>query len=139
MATRVQVVIDCSDPRRLVEFWTAALHYEREFPTGDEDERRFLAEHPELEGMAAAAIDPDWIGPRLYFQKVPEPKSSKNRVHLDLNVADLEAEIDRLVGLGATVIRGPETDDVGETWAVLTDPEGNEFCVQPGREFVQRS
>ncbi len=82
------------------------------------------------DGMFAAAVDPDGIGPRLLAQKVPEGKTAKNRVHLDVRVGGREAvpaEVERLVALGAT-FHGT-FDEHGTYWAVMKDPEGNEFCV----------
>jgi hypothetical protein len=85
-------------------------------------------------------VDPDGKGPRIYFQQVPEPKSVKNRVHLDVNVGGghgtaleerrphVDAEVERLVGLGAT--RQDPMEQRGEYWVVMRDPEGNEFCLQ---------
>jgi predicted enzyme related to lactoylglutathione lyase len=73
-------------------------------------------------------------GPTLLLQRVPEPKQSKNRMHLDLGVSDGQAEVDRIVGLGATVLSRDHAE-VGYRWTVLQDPEENEFCVfvAPGR------
>lgn len=114
MATRIgNITFDAHNPELLVEFWAAALGYEKQF----------------AHERAAAAIDAQGNGTRLYFQKVPEPKTVKNRVHLDLNVPDMEATVERLVGLGARKVRIFNED--GETWTVMLDPEGNEFCVQP--------
>src|SRR5262249_19354732 len=91
-------------------------------------------------GSASAIVDPDGVGPRIYFQRVAEPKRVKNRVHLDLNAGggrgvspeerrrQVEAEGERLIGLGATQLRVWDAD--GEHWVVMQDPEGNEFCVQ---------
>lgn len=133
MSTRIQVVIDCADPGSLIQFWGAALGYEIQFPTGSEEEKRLLAEHPGLEGTAAAAIDPEGIRPRLFLQRVPEAKITKNRVHLDLSVPDMEAESQRLQGLGASVLSGVQTGTFGERWIVMADPEGNEFDVAQAR------
>jgi catechol 2,3-dioxygenase-like lactoylglutathione lyase family enzyme len=130
--TTIQLSLDAEDPQRLIGFWCEVLGYERE-PLGD-------STRAELEAMGldpassgrwfAAAVDPDGRGPRLLAQRVPEPKSAKNRLHLDLHVdstAALEDEVDRLVGLGAS--RQAGHDEHGTRWTVLADPEGNEFCV----------
>jgi hypothetical protein len=87
----------------------------------------------------AALVDPDGAGPRLFFQKVPEPKTSKNRVHLDLRAAAgvppegrsaaLEAECARLVALGAHRVQRLEGDGIDGVCIVMQDPEGNEFCL----------
>jgi hypothetical protein len=89
---------------------------------------------------ANAVVDPDKVGPRIYFQRVPEPKTVKNRVHLDFNVSGgpgtpddvrrerVHAEVERLTHAGATQVRVGEQR--GEFWIVMLDPEGNEFCVQ---------
>lgn len=111
------VTFDCADPRRLSAFWAAALGY----ATGADTEGWVVLE-PTPAGRG---------GPRLGFQRVPEPKAVKNRAHLDLRPAGdatMEAEVDRLVGLGARVLRlvtnGPESAHM-----VMQDPEGNEFCL----------
>jgi predicted enzyme related to lactoylglutathione lyase len=132
--TRVQIVMDCADPNSLIGFWASALGYEVEFPTGSEQERELLAAHPELEGTAAAAHDPDGVRPRLFLQRVPERKTVKNRVHMDLHVPDLTAEIERLQGLGAKVLHAHLVGNFGEHWTVMADPEGNEFCVAQALE-----
>jgi hypothetical protein len=127
MATRIQVVFDCADPGRQADFWAKALHYGPPDPSGDAD--------------WAAVKDPDGTGPRFYFQRVPEGKVAKNRMHLDLNVgggadvsleerkARVNAEVARLKTLGADDHRGAIEED-GEFWVRMNDPEGNEFCVQ---------
>ena len=134
MSTKVQVVIDCANPDRLIAFWAEALGYEIQFPTGSEEELQLLKEHPGLEGSAAAAVDPEGIGPRFFLQHVPEPKSVKNRMHVDLRVSDIAAEADRLIELGGTVLRADNVGAFGERWTVMADPEGNEFCVTESRE-----
>lgn len=144
MATGIQVVIDCADPARLAEFWAAALGYTlQEPPAGFATWQEFLAKQgvPESEWNSAnAVVDPDKRGPRLFFQRVPEPKTVKNRLHLDLNIGGgtatpldtrrerVDAEAQRLEQLGATQLRS--TERRGEYWIVMQDPEGNEFCVQ---------
>jgi hypothetical protein len=134
MAYGVQVTFDCADPARLGAFWASALGYVvQPPPEGFGSWPEFLASIgvPESEWTTRNAIvDPDGKGPRLFFQRVPEPKSAKNRVHLDVNVgrANVAAEVERLTGEGATVVR--TFDDGGEHWVVLQDPEGNELCLQ---------
>jgi catechol 2,3-dioxygenase-like lactoylglutathione lyase family enzyme len=144
MAATVQVVIDCADPARLAEFWAEALGYRLESPPeGFDTWPDFLrsVNVPESAwGSASAVIDPDGPGPRLFFQRVPEPKTVKNRFHLDIRAAPglqgdermaaLEAECDRLVKLGATRVRRHEpAPPMSAGFIVMTDPEGNEFCL----------
>jgi hypothetical protein len=144
VATSVQVTIDCADPDRLATFWATALgHKKQDPPEGFGSWQEFLTAQgvPEDQwNSASAVVDSDGTGPRIFFQQVPEPKASKNRVHLDLNVggghtAPLEerrervgAEVERLVAAGATKL-GP-FEQRGEYWVVMQDPEGNEFCLQ---------
>ena len=144
MVSPVQIVFDCADPDRLAKFWAAALHYRvQDPPEGYASWEAFLkaAGVPEEEwNSASAVVDPAKIGPRIYFQKMDTPKPGKNRVHLDINssggskvpyeerVMRVDAEVERILGLGATKQRA--WDDSGEYWVVLQDPEGNEFCVQ---------
>ena len=145
MATRIQVVFDCADPGSQARFWAEALHYRLPEPP---DGLASWEEWARAQGIPeaswndwASAEDPDGAGPRLYFQKVPEPKVAKNRLHLDLNVsggsaasmderkARIMAEVERLEALGASDRRGAMEQD-GEFWVRMNDPEGNEFCVQ---------
>ena len=143
MAVPIQVVIDCADPGRLALFWAAALGYVvQPPPEGSESWEDFLTSIGVPEDRwndRSAVVDPDGEGPRLFFQKVPEPKTVKNRVHVDLSaggrdvpveerVARVDAKVEELVALGATVQR--RVEEMGERWVVLQDPEGNEFCVQ---------
>ncbi len=145
MGTSVQIVMDCARPGKLAEFWAEALHYRlQDPPEGFESWSAFLAAQaiPEAEWDSASAIvDPEGAGPRVFFQRVPEPKVAKNRVHLDMHVsgprgtplaerrARVDAEVVRLKGLGASDARGAmERGD--EYWVRMNDPEGNEFCVQ---------
>ena len=149
MPTRFQVVIDCADPDRLARFWSAAIGYViPDPPDGHATWEDFLraAGVPESEWGSASAVEapPDAAGPtfpRIYFQRVPEPKVVKNRVHLDLNVSGghgvplderrrrVDAEVERLKVLGASDARGAMEKD-GEYWVRMQDPEGNEFCLQ---------
>lgn len=131
MATSIQVVIDCADPAALSRFWAETLHYKlQDPPTGYASWPDFLRAQgvPESEfNSASAIVDPDGAGPRVFFQRVPDQKSVKNRLHLDLRPQDQAAEVERLIALGATRVDVGQDDDV--TWVVLADPEGNEFCI----------
>jgi hypothetical protein len=143
VAVRLQVVIDSHDPEGLARFWAEALGYQEEPPPpGFDDWPAFLRsiEVPEEEwGRYAAVVDAGGAGPRVLFQRVPEGKVVKNRVHLDLSVsggrgvADGERReavlraVARLEALGATAL-GPK-EEMGSYWMVMQDPEGNEFCL----------
>ena len=142
MAVGVQVTFDAADPARLGAFWAELLGYvEQPPPEGFGSWPEALAAWgvPEDQrGSAYAIVDPSGVGPRLFFQRVPEAKAAKNRVHLDLNVgagwpaderrAYVHAQAGRAVALGATQVRVVEQR--GEFWVVLQDPDGNEFCLQ---------
>lgn len=143
MAVEFQVTFDCADPDKLARFWAAALGYRLPDPPGGFDTWDAFLESigvpEEKRQSASAAEDPEGKGPRLYFQQVPEAKAGKNRVHLDLRLgggpqtppaerrASIDAAVERLVGLGATVV-GP-VEEYGHYCVVLRDPEGNEFCA----------
>jgi hypothetical protein len=143
MAIGFQVTFDCSNPDKLAHFWAEALHYKiPNPPPGFNTWHEFLKARniPESEWDSKSAIeDPEGKGSRIFFQKVPEPKIVKNRVHLDLNVSGgfsaplqdridrVKAETARLIMHGAKLQREMQIHD--EYWIVLTDPEGNEFCV----------
>jgi hypothetical protein len=142
MGVPIQIVFDCADPDRVARFWAEALGYE--FPPPPEGHATwedFLRAMgvPESEWNSKSAIvDPEGKGPRIYFQRVPEPKAVKNRVHLDISVgaghpleerpALIDAEVERLEKLGAKRVRS--FDEQGEYWVTMLDPEGNEFDVQ---------
>jgi hypothetical protein len=120
------IVVDCGHPASLARFWAAALDGYDVAPYDDAELERLRAmgvESPEedptvlVEGPAGA--------PRLWFQRVPEVKSTKNRVHLDLACDDFDAELARLRGLGAH----DAPDQANDSLVVLLDPEGNEFCL----------
>jgi predicted enzyme related to lactoylglutathione lyase len=110
---RVVVVLDCLQPERLAHFWANALGY-RQAPSG---------------GPYLVLVPDAQQGPDLVLQRVPEPKTGKNRMHLDLRVPTLEPELVRLTALGATVLTPAPIDEHGFHWVVMADPEGNEFCV----------
>jgi hypothetical protein len=144
VAIPIQVTFDCADPDRVANFWAATLGYKlQDPPEGYATWPEFLTASgvPEADwNKASAIVDPDGRGPRIYFQRVPEPKLLKNRVHLDVNVggghdtpADerrrrVDEAVERLAALGATKLRPYE--ERGEYWVVMQDVEGNEFCLQ---------
>jgi predicted enzyme related to lactoylglutathione lyase len=116
------VTFDCADPGRLAEFWAASLGWEVD--EGDEEP------DASIKPVGTTAETP-WQG--LYFQKVPEGKVVKNRVHLDLRPLDsMAAEVERSIALGATVQQRVDVED--SFWTVMLDPEGNEFCILRGPE-----
>ena len=111
------VIVDCRDPLRQAEFWAHVLAYKVSQRNPDE----FLVS------------DPAGVAGSLYFMKVPEPKVGKIRLHLDLVTSgSMEAEVTRLVEAGAEAVevrQDPASFDNPDTWTVMRDPEGNEFCV----------
>jgi hypothetical protein len=139
---QLQVAIDCADPPELARFWCLALNYiEQPPPPGYDSWDAFAdqAEIPVAERFKyGSAIDPAGRGPRLFFRWVPEPKVVKNRLHLDVNVgagldgderkAAVREHAQRLIAAGATLVA--ERHESMSWWMVLTDPEGNEFCLQ---------
>lgn len=145
MTTRdVQITFDCADPDALAQFWAGALGYVLQPPPDGFDswDAALLAWGvPEPEwNSRSAAISPDGDGPRLFFQRVPEGKAGKNRLHLDVRAAPdltgdarmtaLTVEAERLVVLGAEVAYRVEPDGRMETgFITMRDPEGNEFCL----------
>jgi predicted enzyme related to lactoylglutathione lyase len=117
LGIRIQsVVIDVHDPIAVVRFWAAALGWR----ITQEDPEESVLEPPE--GSPADGVSPD-----LVFGRVPEAKTIKNRLHLDLRPDDRDAHVQRLLDLGATPADVGQTGS--ESWVVLADPEGNEFCV----------
>ncbi|PSR60886.1 glyoxalase [Nocardia sp. MDA0666] len=144
MARDVQITFDCGDPAELAAFWAEALGYRlQDPPPGFRtwDEALAAMNVPaERRNDASALIDPEGAGPRLFFQRVPEGKQAKNRVHLDVRAAPgltgddrmaaLEAEAERLVSRGATRLQRHEpAPPLGNGHIVMADPEGNEFCL----------
>ncbi|MEU9506043.1 VOC family protein [Micromonospora sp. NPDC048170] len=138
---QVQVTFDCAEPERVARFWCEVLGYvvppsleESATPDGSGQ-----TPPSEQQVSAFACIDPTGVGPRLYFQRVPEGKVAKNRVHLDVRVgtglvgeerlAVLEAECAQLVALGAVRVRLLLADEENESCLVMQDVEGNEFCL----------
>ena len=103
------ITIDCAEPRVLIDFWASALGYDVN------------------EGVYVTLREPNGKGPSLYFQEVPEPRTDKNRVHLDLLSERFDDDKARLVELGATRVEDVTENDL--SWTVMADPEGNVFCV----------
>ena len=108
------IVIDCADLDRSAAFWSAALGYTAN-PAGTGPYRG-------LEPESGAGID-------VLLQRVPDVKGQKNRLHLDLRTPDLDAEVRRVLGLGATLLTSEPVTEDGWSWHILADPDGNEFCV----------
>ena len=143
MATEFQVTFDCSDPAAQAAFWAEALHYIVQPPPPGfdswDDALNAWGVPAEQRNDRSALVDPSGKGPRIFFQKVPEPKTSKNRVHLDLRAAagvptearaeTLEAECERLIALGASRVERFEENGMDAVFIVMRDPEGNEFCL----------
>lgn len=152
MSSTIQVTFDARDPRALSIFWRDVLGYVHPAPPGVElppdgdplaawDDFLERSGVPEGERNSASALeDPDGVGPRFFFQQVPEDKVAKNRVHLDVRTASdlrgdermqaLEVEARRLVELGAARLERHEPKaptSIG--FIVMADPEGNEFCL----------
>jgi len=141
----VQVTFDCADPAALAGFWCEVLGYQVQPPPSGFDSWDAALDAwgvpSEEHNSRSAALPPDrGSGPRLFFQRVPEGKNVKNRLHLDVRAAPgtdgdermaaLDAEAARLVGLGATRVRRVDPDGRMETgFVVMQDPEGNEFCL----------
>lgn len=135
MGTPFQITIDCADAQVMTEFWAQALGYVEEPPPAgflswDDFLRANDIDTPPT-GTIGAIVDPDGIGPRILFLRVPEGKSTKNRVHLDIRAGRSEdakaAKIADLLAAGATSLR--RVEEHGQWWMVMADPEGNEFCV----------
>ncbi|HXH80167.1 VOC family protein [Nocardioides sp.] len=138
---QVQVTFDCAEPERVARFWCEVLGYVvPPSPEGNDSWDDYDRSLPaERQGSAFACADPTGAGPRLFFQRVPEGKVVKNRLHLDVRVgtglvgeerlAALEAECARLVPLGAVRVQLLEADEENESCLVMQDVEGNEFCL----------
>jgi hypothetical protein len=144
MAAGIDLTFDCADAKLLAEFWKTALGYVDEpppapFKTREEWFAQFDLPEDDSVDDAAWLCDPDGIGPRLSILKVPEPKTAKNRLHIDIRVpghgsaderwARIKAESERLVQAGGTV-----QEEFDGHHIFMTDPEGNEFCVGAGSQ-----
>jgi len=112
MAAKLGLVLDCAHPERLADFWSQAIGYTI------------------LGGAGSYMMLVDEAGqqPKLLLQRVEEAKAGKNRMHLDIEVPDVDGEVERLEALGASRVEDPRSEH-GSRWVVMNDPEGNEFCV----------
>jgi predicted enzyme related to lactoylglutathione lyase len=110
------LVLDCADPQALAEFWAPALGYANLGAAGN-----YVVLYPD-----------GGPGPKLLLQKVAEPKTTKNRMHFDIEVRDIEAEAARLEALGARRLEEKTRSEFGTCWILMADPGGNEFCVCDG-------
>ena len=141
MALTLQVTFDAGDPGALAAFWAQVLGYMADPPPEGfaswEDWAREQRIPEERWNDQSAIVDPDGAGPRVFFQKVPEGKTAKNRVHLDVRAAPgldgdarwarLREGAERLIAAGATKLY--EREERGAFWITMQDPEGNEFCL----------
>jgi len=117
VVAQLGLVLDCHDPEKLATFWSAALGYELIGGAGN----------------YVLLLPPGGdAGPQFLLQRVPEPKETKNRMHFDIHVPDIETEAARLVELGAERVDPDQRSEHGNNWVLLQDPEGNEFCVCDG-------
>lgn len=142
MARTFTITMDAADPAALGAFWQQALGYQLEPPPEGfatwPDALTAWGVPEEDWNMASAIVDPEGVGPRIFIQRVPEPKTAKNRLHLDVHsgggrpggkdMTVLRALAQDLVEAGATLVQEFDHAVQGQ-WIVLTDPEGNEFCV----------
>jgi catechol 2,3-dioxygenase-like lactoylglutathione lyase family enzyme len=141
-----QLVIDCADPERMARFWAQALGYVPEpppdgFETWDDYYRDLGLDESDLGIEVDSIVDPQGRGPRIWFQIVPEPKTVKNRLHIDVGASGgrgvswevrgerVRAEAARLVALGASRIAVLEDKATGQYGIAMRDPEGNEFDI----------
>ena len=146
MGVSYQLVIDCTSPEALARFWAEALHYviappPPGFESWDDYYRSIGVPEHELGGGPDRIADPKGEGPAIWFQVVPEEKSIKNRIHIDVDASGgrgssletrrerVEAEADRLVSLGATRLHTIAEEGLDHYAVALTDPEGNEFDI----------
>jgi predicted enzyme related to lactoylglutathione lyase len=116
---RVELVLDCSEPDSLATFWRQALDYREHY----------------TDATLVVLVPNEGTASPLLLQGVPEPKAGKNRMHLDIVVDDIEAEIHRLQALGAHRIDETVQSFGGTRWVRMSDPEQNEFCVSSGVEW----
>jgi predicted enzyme related to lactoylglutathione lyase len=116
MTATIGLVLDCTDPTELARFWSEALGYTTIGSAGS----------------YVMLVDPDRVQPKLLLQEVPEAKTVKNRMHLDIETPDVDSEASRLESLGARRLEAGVRSEHGTNWVIMADPENNEFCVCDG-------
>ena len=113
MAAQLGLVLDCADPAKLAEFWSAAIGYRTRGGVGS----------------YVVLVDETGQQPKLLLQRVTEPKAGKNRMHFDIETPTVDEEVARLEALGAQRLEADAVVEHNSRWVVMADPEGNEFCV----------
>jgi predicted enzyme related to lactoylglutathione lyase len=113
MTATIGLVLDCVDPEALAKFWSDALGYATLGGAGN----------------YVMLVDGDGVAPKLLLQAVPEAKTAKNRMHLDIETPLVDEEVSRLEALGAQRLEADTRSEHGSRWVIMADPEGNEFCV----------
>ena len=116
MTATIGLVLDCTDPNALAQFWSEALGYTTLGGAGN----------------YVMLVDTDGAQPKLLLQAVPEAKAGKNRMHFDIETHDVDSEASRLETLGARRLEAGVRSEHGSNWVIMADPEGNEFCVCDG-------
>jgi hypothetical protein len=131
MARISNITFACENPIPLSGFWAAAADYvPLDVPPEVEEWAQRLIDEGKLDPTGWAMLVPrEGEGPRLLFQRRPKTPTESIPIHLDLHAGDRDAEVQRLAGLGATIVE-TKSNEFGETWTVMRDPEGNGFCVQ---------
>lgn len=131
----IQIVIDCRDPDSLASFWAEALGYQKQWTWDEETVKEMRAQGLEEDqiNQRSAVVDPEGRRPRLFFQRVPEPKTVKNRVHIDLHLgsdlAEGHAQMLEILGARRVRVNDEQFGPFHDFSIVMQDPEGNEFCV----------
>ncbi len=119
-----EITLDVNDPEKMIKFWSTVLNYELL------DAARYHDANQRYWSIA----DPNNNGPRIIIQRVPEPVTSKTRIHFDVCSDDLDADANRAIALGAKRVGAEPMNEVGATWVRMLDPEGNPFCFALNRE-----
>ena len=123
------IVIDCSDLDRSAAFWSGVLGYTSRPPSTGPASAGPASTAPASTAPYRSLQPESGVGIDMLLQRVPDVKRQKNRLHLDLRTPDLDAEVGRVTGLGATLLTSEPVTEDGWSWHILADPDGNEFCV----------